>query len=259
MTDSTRRFSDRVEAYQKYRPGYPPALVSTLLEKAGLGAGAVVADIGSGTGIFTRLLLDHGLRVSAVEPNPNMRKAAEASLSEYENFTSIDGSAEQTGLSGGSNGLVTAAQAFHWFNNAATKAEFQRILKSDGKLVLVWNKRAVSEPFQQAYDAILREYAPEYDKVNHMNLDEDDIAGFFAAGSMELLHFGNSQSLDFSALIGRLQSSSYCPAEDSAQYIPLVTELLGLFDQFAINGRINFEYDTQLYLGTVDKTEKYIL
>ena len=258
MTDSTRRFSDRVEAYQKYRPGYPPALVSTLLEKAGLGAGAVVADIGSGTGIFTRLLLDHGLRVSAVEPNPNMRKAAEASLSEYENFTSIDGSAEQTGLSGGSNGLVTAAQAFHWFNNAATKAELQRILKPDGKLALIWNKRAVSEPFQQAYDAILCEYAPEYGKVNHMNLDEDDIVDIFAAGSMDLLHFDNSQSLDFSALIGRLQSSSYCPAEDSAQYIPLVTELLGLFDQFAINGRINFEYDTQLYLGTVDTTEKYI-
>jgi SAM-dependent methyltransferase len=258
MTDSTRRFSDRVEAYQKYRPGYPPALVSTLLEKAGLDASAVVADIGSGTGIFTRLLLDHGLRVSAVEPNTNMRKAAEASLSEYDNFISIDGAAEDTSLAEGSIDLVTAAQAFHWFNNAATKTELQRILKPDGKLALIWNKRAVSEPFQQAYDAILREYAPEYDKVNHMNLEEDDIAGFFAAESMELLHFDNNQSLDFSALIGRLQSSSYCPSENSAQYIPLVTELLGLFDQFALNGRIDFEYDTQLYLGTVDKTEKYI-
>ena len=233
-------------------------MVSNLLEQTGLDMGAVVADVGSGTGIFTRLLLDHGLRVSAVEPNPNMRKAAEDSLSEYENFTSIDGAAEDTSLAEGSIDLVTAAQAFHWFNNAATKTEFQRILKPDGKLALVWNKRAVSEPFQQAYDAILLEYAPEYDKVNHMNLDTDDIAVFFAAGSMELLHFDNSQSLDFSTLIGRLQSSSYCPAEDSAQYIPLVTELLGLFDQFAVNSRIDFEYDTQLYLGTVDKTEKHI-
>lgn len=258
MTDSTRRFSDRVEAYQKYRPGYPPALVSTLLEKAGLDTGAVVADIGSGTGIFTRLLLDHGLRVSGVEPNTNMRLAAETALSDYQDFTSIDGSAEQTGLEHDSFDLVTAAQAFHWFNNAATKTELQRILKPDGKLALVWNRRAVSEPFQEAYDAILREYAPEYDKVNHMKLDEDDIAGFYATGSMDLLHFDNSQSLDFSALIGRLQSSSYCPAEDSAQYIPLVTELLGLFDQFALNGRIDFAYDTRLYLGTIDKKEKYI-
>lgn len=257
MTDSTRRFSDRVEAYQKYRPGYPLALLSTLLEKAGLDTDAVVADIGSGTGIFTRLLLDHGLRVLGVEPNTNMRLAAETALSEYQQFTSIDGSAEQTGLEDKSIDLVTAAQALHWFNNAATKAEFQRILKPNGRLALIWNKRAVSEPFQQAYDAILREYAPEYDQVNHMNLDEADIAGFFRPGSMELLHFENSQSLDFAGLIGRLKSSSYCPAEDSPQYIPLVTELVNLFDQFALNGRIDFEYDTQLYLGIVDSAEKY--
>jgi SAM-dependent methyltransferase len=257
MTDSTRRFSDRVEAYQKYRPGYPPAMVSSLLEKAGLNAGAVAADVGSGTGIFTRLLLDHGLQVTAIEPNANMRLAAEAALSDFSLFTSIDGSAEQTGLEDDSIDLVTAAQAMHWFCNAATKAEFQRILKPGGWLAFIWNKRAVSEPFQQAYDAILREYAPEYGEVNHMNLDTDDIAGFFRAGSMELLHFDNSQSLDFGGLIGRLKSSSYCPAEDSPQYIPLVTELVNLFDQFALNGRIDFEYDTQLYLGTVDNTEIY--
>lgn len=257
MTDSTRRFTDRVEAYQKYRPGYPPALLSTLLDKAGLDTNTVVADIGSGTGIFTRLLLDHGLQVAAVEPNTNMRLAAETALSEYQQFTSVDGSAEQTGLEDDSIDLVTAAQALHWFNNTATRAEFQRILKPDGKLALIWNKRAVSEPFQQAYDAILREYAPEYDKVNHMNLDAGDIAGFFRAGSMELLHFDNSQSLDFPGLIGRLKSSSYCPAEDSAQYIPLVTELVNLFDQCAVNGKVNFEYDTQLYFGAVDTTEKY--
>jgi SAM-dependent methyltransferase len=258
MTDSTRRFSDRVEAYQKYRPGYPPVLVSTLLEKARLDAGAVVADIGSGTGIFTRLLLDHGLQVTAVEPNTNMRLAAETALSDYQQFTSIEGTAELTGLEDDSIDLVTAAQAFHWFNNTATKAEFQRILKPGGRLALIWNKRAVSEPFQQAYDAILSEYAPEYNKVNHMNLDTNDIAAFFSAGSMELLHFDNSQSLDFSELIGRLQSSSYCPAEGSAQYIPLVTELVNLFDQFAVNGRIDFAYDTQLYLGIVDTAEKDI-
>lgn len=256
MTDSTRRFSDRVEVYQKYRPGYPPALVSTLLEKTGLDEDAIVADVGSGTGIFTRLLLDHGLHVAGVEPNTNMRHAAETALADYQMFTSIDGSAHQTGLENDSIDLVTAAQALHWFCNAATKAEFQRILKPVGRLAFIWNKRAVNEPFQQAYDALLREYATEYGQVNHMNLEKEDIAGFFEAGSMELLHFDNSQTLDFAGLIGRLKSSSYCPAEDSPQYIPLVTELVNLFDQFALNGRIDFEYDTQLYLGTVDTAKK---
>ena len=257
MTDATRRFSSRVEDYIKFRPGYPAALVSALLDKAGLVPGATVADVGSGTGIFTRLLLDQGLQVTAVEPNANMRQAAENLLSGYPRFTSIDASAEHTGLADHSIDLVTAAQAFHWFNNEATRMEFGRILKPGGKLALIWNKRDVNQPFQRAYCAILEEFAPEYGKVNHMNLTADHIAVFFVAGSMEVMHFENMQRLDFAGLLGRLKSASYCPAEDSPQYIPLVTELVALFDQFAVNGMIDFEYDTQLYLGMVDTAEDY--
>ena len=257
MIDSTRRFSSRVEDYIKFRPGYPAALVSALLERTGLVAGATVADVGSGTGIFTRLLLDQGLRVTAIEPNANMRHAAENLLSDYSHFTSIDASAEHTGLADHSIDLVTAAQAFHWFNNEATRMEFGRILKPGGKLALIWNKRDVKQPFQQAYHDILEKCAPEYGKVNHMNLTADNIAEFLVAGSMEVMHFDNTQRLDFAGLLGRLKSASYCPAEDSPQYIPLVTELVALFDQFAVNGMIDFEYDTQLYLGSVVTAEDY--
>jgi SAM-dependent methyltransferase len=249
--DATHRFSDRVDAYVRYRPGYPDELVATLLEQTGIVDTAVVADIGSGTGIFTRLLLEAGLEVYAVEPNSNMREAAEALLSGEAKFISVNGPAEQTGLADQSVDLVTAAQAFHWFNNETTKHEFRRILKPDGALALIWNRRNTDQPFQQAYDGILREFAPEYGAVNHMNLSNDDIAAFFAAGSMTLLNFEYRQRLDFSGLLGRLKSASYCPAEDSPRYIPLVTELLALFDQFAVNGVIDFEYDTQLYLGPV--------
>lgn len=255
MIDSTERFSDRVTDYIKYRPGYPDKLVSTMLEKAELDVGAKVADVGSGTGIFTRLLLEQNCKVFAIEPNDKMRHAAEVLLSDHPQFTSIDAPAERTGLADNSIDMVTAAQAFHWFNNEATKAEFKRILKRDGKLALIWNKRNVSQPFQQAYHAILNEYAPEYGKVNHMNLVEDDIADFFANGGIEVMHFENSQQLDFAGLIGRLKSASYCPAESSPQYIPLVTELVALFDQYAINDMIDFEYDTQLYLGPIETVE----
>ncbi len=132
----------------KYRPGYPALLVSVLLEQTGLDTSAVIADIGSGTGIFTQSLIDQGLSVLAVEPNANMRMAAESIFSDNPQFTSINATAEQTGLDDNSVDLVTAAQAFHWFNNATTKSEFNRILKSDGKLALVWNKRKISQPFQ---------------------------------------------------------------------------------------------------------------
>jgi SAM-dependent methyltransferase len=253
MTDSTQRFSDRVEAYIRYRPGYPADLVPRLLAKSGLGDGAEVADVGSGTGIFTSLLLQQGLKVYAIEPNAPMRAAAEASLGNNRQFVSIAAPAEDTGLDGDSVDLVTAAQAFHWFNNAAAKAEFRRILKPAGRLALVWNRRKLSQPFQQAYDGILRELSPEYGKVNHMNLGENEIADFFAPAAMEVMHFDNSQRLDFASLLGRLKSSSYCPAEDSAHYIPLVTELLALFDQHAVEGSIDFEYDTELYLGPMSQ------
>ena len=249
MTDSTQRFSKRVEDYVRYRPGYPADLVPRLLEETGLGAGAVVADVGSGTGIFTHFLLQQDLRVYAIEPNAPMREAAQALLDDNRKFSSIAAPAEATGLASNSLDLLTAAQAFHWFNNDAAKAEFRRILKPAGQLALVWNRRKLSQPFQKAYDAILREFAPEYGKVNHMNLDDSEIAGFFAPDEMRVLQFDYSQRFDFSSLLGRLKSSSYCPAEDSAHYIPLVTELLALFDQHAIEGSIEFEYNTQLYFG----------
>lgn len=251
MTDSTQRFSGRVEAYVKFRPGYPAALVQTLLQKTGLEAGARVADIGSGTGIFTQLLLDQGLRVFAIEPNADMRNAAEALFAGYPHFTSIDAPAEHTGLADNSLDLITAAQAFHWFNNATTKTEFRRILKPDGKLALIWNKRDVSQPFQHAYDATLRDYVPEYGVVNHMHLTESDIAEFFDNGHMELLRFDNSQQLTFAGLLGRLKSSSYCPAENSPQYPSLVAALATLFEHFTVNDVIDFQYETQLYLGPV--------
>ena len=251
MTDSTQRFSDRVENYVKYRPGYPSALIHTLLQEASLGANAVVADVGSGTGILTRLLLEEGLDVFGIEPNANMRGAAELMLSDHARFISVDAPAERTGLADNSIDLVTAAQAFHWFNNTATKAEFHRILKPEGKLALIWNKRKISQPFQQAYDAILRDYVPEYGAVNHMNLRETDIAEFFAEVQMKTHHFDNNQQLTFAALLGRLKSSSYCPAENSRGYPSLVAELAALFEQFAFDGAIDFQYDTELYLGPV--------
>lgn len=249
MIDPGIRFSTRVDAYVRHRPGYPDALLSKLLDATGLSAGATVADIGSGTGLFTQRLLQQDLRVYAVEPNQPMRAAAEASLGDNPLFTSVDGKAEQTGLADASQDLITAAQAFHWFDRHAARDEFRRILKPGGQVALLWNRRDTRQPLQQAYDAILQEFAPDYGEVNHMDVDVDEIGGFLQPQRLQQLHFANTQRLDFNGLLGRLRSASYCPPQDSAQYIPLVTELLALFDHFAEDGHIDFDYDTQLYLG----------
>jgi len=253
MTDSTQRFSNRVDAYVRYRPGYPAALAPDLLRLAGCDAGATVADFGSGTGIFTELLLQQGVTVYAVEPNQPMRAAAERRLGDNPRFHSVDASAERSGLQSASLDLLTAAQAFHWFNNDAARDEFRRILKPRAQIALIWNRRDTSQPFQQAYDQLLREFAPDYGKVNHMDLEPAQLAGFFAAGAMRQLHYDNAQRLDFDSLLGRLKSSSYCPAENSAHYIPLVNELLAMFERHARDGQVEFDYLTQVFVGPVNR------
>ena len=251
MTDPRKRFSERVANYIRFRPGYPEALLPVLLPAAQSRDATSIADVGSGTGIFTRLLLQPGVTVYGVEPNANMRRAAEEYLADYENFVSVEGDAENTGLADASVDLVTAAQAFHWFNNDASRIEFNRILKPGGRLALIWNQRRLEQPFQQDYEALLRALAPEYGKVNHMNLDDDEIAQFYRPGQMQVFHFDNNQQFDFDGLTGRLKSSSYCPDENTPVYARLIDGLAGLFDTHAVSGRLTFEYDTRLYLGPI--------
>ena len=139
--DPTKRFSDRVEMYVKYRPHYPTAVLACLQEECGLTETAVIADIGSGTGILTKLFLDNGNRVYGVEPNDEMREAAESYLADYAKFVSVNGRSEATTLPDHSVEFITAGQAFHWFQWQETKAEFKRILKPNGIVALVWNER----------------------------------------------------------------------------------------------------------------------
>lgn len=251
MSDSTQRFSSRVADYVRYRPDYPESVVEKLIDELRLDANSGIADIGAGTGIFTRRLLARGLCVAAVEPNDAMRAAADVDLAQFPGYNSVAATAENTGLAERSLDLITAAQAFHWFNNEKTRGEFVRILKPAGRLALIWNKRRLEQSFQQEYHDLLTLHVPDYARLNHTNLDDEDIAGFFAAGQMRLYRFDNRQQLDLAGLFGRLQSASYCPAEDSPQYHALSDALGDLFERENRDGIIEFEYDTRLYLGPI--------
>lgn len=250
--DVARRFSNRVENYIKYRPGYPAALIDHIVTRAGLKHGDPVADIGSGTGIFTALLLAHGLRVYGVEPNREMREAAERMLGSNDRFVSIDGGAEHTTLSDRSVEIVCAAQAFHWFDAKKTRVEFQRILKPGGLVALIWNdRRTDASPFLAAYDELLRTRGTDYEQVNHRNIDADKLYAFFGKGGYEETTFANEQHFDWDGLYGRAMSSSYVPAEGSERYGPFVAGLREIFDVHARNGTVAFEYDTRLYMGAL--------
>ncbi len=248
-TSSKDRFSDRVENYVRYRPGYPPEIIKLLAEKTGLSERSVVADIGSGTGISSELLLRTGCTVFAIEPNAGMRAAAEQILPEtYPAFHSIDGSAEATTLDDQSVDLIVAAQAFHWFDHPQTRAEFSRILKPGGHVVLIWNERQIdTTPFLIDYEELLNEFGTDYNQVRHENV-EATLDRFFLSPP-EIDTFQNNQYHDREALKGRLLSSSYAPPEGHPRHEEMIKELDRIFDLHQTDGKICFEYITRIYIG----------
>jgi ubiquinone/menaquinone biosynthesis C-methylase UbiE len=249
VTDPTQRFSSRVGNYVRYRPGYPSAIIDLLRKECGLTPNSVIADVASGTGIFTRMLLENGNRVFGVEPNLEMRKAGEEYLAAYPNFTSVEGTAEATTLADHSVDLVTAAQAAHWFDRPRARREFIRILKTDGWSVLLWNERRVdSTPFLRKFEQLLLSYGTDYQSVRHERTAEE-IETFFAPSPFQVQRFESLQQFDYAGLEGRLLSSSYTPQADDVAYRPMVQELHQIFDAHQQNGRVAFEYNTLVYFG----------
>ncbi|MEO8286022.1 MAG: class I SAM-dependent methyltransferase [Chloroflexota bacterium] len=250
MVDSKQRFSSRVENYSKYRPSYPREIVDLLARECKLTAASVIADVGSGTGIMSRLFLDNGNPVFAVEPNAEMRQAAELSLASYPNFVSVPGSAEETTLAAHSVDFVLAAQAFHWFDRQQAREEFVRILKPDGWVVLTWNERKIgSTPFLDDYEQMLRDYATDYAAVDHRRIDEAVLREFFAPDEFKVKHLQYSQTFDFEGVKGRLLSSSYTPEPGHPNHNLMLDRLRAIFDARQVNGHVSMEYDTQIYYG----------
>ena len=242
----TERFSNRVDDYVKYRPSYPEAVIDTLIERCGLSFDSAVADVGSGTGIFTRLLTPAVGRVIAVEPNASMRAVAE-SLAGVE---SVDGTSESMPIDSDSIDLITAAQAFHWFDRGPTKAEFQRVLKAGGWVALIWNERqSEGSTFLVEYDVLLNRFCPDYQAANHRNVGEAGIAEFMRPYKVEKFEYESFQDFDLESLQGRSLSSSYAPARGSQEAEAFLAELVALFERTAVNGQVRFKYQTQLFLS----------
>ena len=245
----TARFSDRVEDYVRYRPGYPPEVLDLLRVECGLQPSHIVADIASGTGLFTRLLLENGNSVFAVEPNAEMRETGIRQLEAYNRLISVAGTAEETTLGSASVDFVTAAQAAHWFDLPRARAEFARILRPEGWCVLIWNERRTeSTLFLRDYEQLLLTYGTDYKEVRHERTTAI-IPEFFAPALANERVFDLRQRFDYEGTAGRLLSSSYAPLEGHPSHAPMMQELQRIFRAHASDNMVEFEYNTRVYYG----------
>lgn len=235
--------------YAKARPDYAPACIEWLYGGVGMKPGCVIADVGSGTGIFAKALLARGSTVYAVEPNADMRHAAEQSLSGFPNFYSVNGTAEQTTLAAHSVDFITAAQAFHWFDAPGFKAECRRIIKAGGKAVLVWNARIGASELVKENAAVCEKYCPAFNGFSGGLEHIEAAIGRFFDNRFEKKRFTNDLLFDKPKFINRSLSASYAPKKTDSGYAGFVSELEQLFDRYAVDGMLTMPNETIAYLG----------
>jgi len=245
----TERFSSRIENYVRFRPSYPKDVIDVLQTECGLTPNSVVADIASGTGLFTRLLLENGNRVFGVEPNKDMRLAGEHYLAGFPNFVSVGGTAESTTLPDRSVDLITCAQAAHWLKREEAVPEFQRILKPSHFVVILFNDRNVKgNPFSDNYEELVVKYGTDYSEVQRLGRIFEGV-DFFAPYRCEKRTLPNHQDFDYESLEGRLLSSSYAPQRGDPSFDPMIVDLKRVFEKHQRSGRVRMEYDTNIYFG----------
>jgi len=239
------RFTSRVSDYAQARPSYPLDSIKYLLNK-GINKNSVIADIGSGTGILSKLLINEVKEIYLIEPNDEMREYSKTYLSQNDNCTFINANAENTTLKDHSIDAIVVAQAFHWFDIEKCKIEFKRILKPYANIFLIWNNRLTNTPFLQKYDQVLKNLSVDYNEVNHQNLSAKEF-GLFFDNNWKKQSFDNFQEFDFEQFVKRVFSSSYTPNKKDKNYSVFYNAIKKLFNEENKNGVVRFDYNTEIY------------
>lgn len=247
------KFNGMGKIYSKYRPSYPFNFIDYLFTDVGISQNSVIADIGSGTGILTQKLLEKVSKVYGIEPNADMRVVAETNLSSFSGFISVNGNAENTTIANNSVDYITVAQAFHWFDREKFKKECQRILKPEGKVILVWNIRDNKNELVIENYEVNRKYCPNFKGFSggmYGKTNEDDFSDFFN-GKYETKVFINNLIFDMDGFIGRNLSASYALKSNDAQYNNYINELKKIYEKYSNNGQLIMPNLTCSYVGNM--------
>lgn len=240
-------FTGKAEVYAATRPSYPEQLLQWLESRADFES---VADVGAGTGIFTVFLQPVCQKIIAVEPNPDMRQVFARMPGGWD---CIQGSAEAIPLPDNSLTLIAAAQAFHWFDEIRFREECRRLLRPEGKLLIVWNN-AVDSDSSRTVKEICRKYCPAFKSGHAGKRTAEEGDRFLREEYFRELDFfscPNPLLRTEEQFIGDQLSRSYALTPASPQYTEYLSELRRTFHQFAENGLLRDDYETTAYLGKI--------
>lgn len=249
--ENTKKFSGKAENYSSGRPAYADGLIDMLYETQGFSPRSVIADIGCGTGIFTKQLVERGSLVYGVEPNDDMRRAAVENLAGYENFRPLGGTAEHTTLEENSVDFITAAQAFHWFDLPSFRTECRKILRPDGKVFLIWNMRDGDAEINRLCADIFAEYCPDFKGFSGGIEREDRRISAFFGGNSRTAAFDHPLVYDREKFIRRSLSASYSLTESDGRFAQYLQRLYALFDRKSRNGVLTIPNQTTVYFGKI--------
>lgn len=245
------RFTGKAEVYSKYRPSYPARIIDEIEDELGESTYRRVADIGAGTGLFTKLLLDRGYEVVAVEPKKEMREVAEIYLEDYEKIEILGSMAEDTKIAENSIDLVTVAQAFHWFDKSKFREECKRILKQDGKIALIWNSRDYNSILVRELSAVCTKFCPKFKGFSGGIDNEPEVFDNFFEEYRQV-EINNPLQYNLEEFIGRNLSGSYAPKSGEKNYKPFVEAIKQVFDKYSKYGKVILPNVVRVYMGKIN-------
>lgn len=249
--DNKDRFIGKAEIYSKYRPSYPERIIDEIEDELRESTYRRVADIGAGTGLFTKILLDRGYEVVAVEPNKEMREIAEIYLEDYEKIEILDSMAEDTKIAENSIDLVTVAQAFHWFDKSMFREECKRILKQDGKIALIWNSRDYNSILVRELSAVCTKFCPKFKGFSGGIDNEPEVFDNFFEEYRQV-EINNPLQYNLEEFIGRNLSGSYAPKSGEKNYKPFVEAIKQVFDKYSKYGKVILPNVVRVYMGKIN-------
>jgi SAM-dependent methyltransferase len=246
---ATNVFSAKVADYIASRPDYPAALFEELAARCDLKSQSHITDVGAGTGLLTRDLLARDYRVTAIEPNREMRDACDALLGHNAHYRSVEGTAESMPLADDSVDLVTAATAFHWFKIAESRRECLRVLRANAQVALIWNDRVLTDPLHVAMNEVFAEFGGAKRDALIAHEDRQSVPEFFGGDHAQVFGCPYTHSLDAKGFVSLAFSRSYMPARESHSGQRAIEQLRRIFEQFAHEDRVAVKYTTVAYIG----------